>query len=183
MMSVADVVTIFSYFLGNPSADTGLCTLQGLVQQFGELSSIAWSTLIAYTLYSTVKRRIAYTFKHFPYYVLVGFIVPLLFALLPLTTQSYTNTGAWCWVDAGSVAGQLWRWLIFYGPLWGAIGFNGYSYYIARKEVRGARGSFSFFWLGPPPRPSFPNPPPLCFAPSLNPPSTPPPPCRPSTPP
>ena len=40
MMSVADVITIFSYYLGNPQADTGLCTVQGWVQQFGELSSI-----------------------------------------------------------------------------------------------------------------------------------------------
>ena len=137
-MSVADIVTLFSYFLGNPTAGTGLCTAQGFIQQFGELSSIAWSTLIAYTLYSTIKKRKAYTFEHIRYYVLVGFAIPLFVAFLPLSTSSYDNTGAWCWITASTVAGQLWRWLLFYGPLWTAIAFNAYSYYISRKELKSA---------------------------------------------
>ena len=116
-MSLADILVIISYFLGDPTSGTGLCTFQGLLQQFAELSSILWSTIIAWTLYTAVVHR-RDTSKMLHKFVVVGFGVPFLLALFPLTTTSYDNTGAWCWITADDVAGQLWRWLIFYGPLW-----------------------------------------------------------------
>ncbi|GMH63433.1 hypothetical protein TrST_g1633 [Triparma strigata] len=137
LMSLADILVIISYFLGDPTSGTGLCTFQGLLQQFAELSSILWSTIIAWTLYTAVVHR-RDTSKMLHKFVVVGFGVPFLLALFPLTTTSYDNTGAWCWITADDVAGQLWRWLIFYGPLWSAIGFNSYSVYIVRKGLKSA---------------------------------------------
>jgi len=65
----------------------------------------------------------------------LGYGVPLLCAFLPLFTNSYTNTGAWCWISTQQAVGQVWRWLLFYGPLWSCIAFNAYAYYLTEKKV------------------------------------------------
>lgn len=138
-MSITDGFSCISYFLGSPTTDTALCTLQGFLQQLFQLSSILWTTAIATTLYRAVVKQTG-SQELLPRFHLVCSGIPALFALLPLLTSSYGNTAAWCWifVDPSSPAiGQVWRLLLFYLPLWAAVVFNGYTYYISNRAMRG----------------------------------------------
>lgn len=60
--------------------------------------------------------------------------MPASVSLLPLFTTSYINTGAWCWIDQTDV-GTVWRFLLFYVPLWTCIAFNAYTYYIVIRSM------------------------------------------------
>eukprot|EP00494_Astrolonche_serrata_P031915 UN32184 len=70
-----------------------------------------------------------------PYYH--GFIwtFSLITSLLPLTTESYGQSGGWCWVKDGEEVDIMWRFVIFYIPLWVAIMYIGYMYYCTYKEI------------------------------------------------
>jgi hypothetical protein len=101
-----------------------------------ELSSILWTSAIAYTLFRLIVKKKDSNELMNKFYV-VCFGIPFLFCLLPLTTDSYGNTVGWCWIDPedNEAAGQTWRLLLFYLPLWSAIGFNAYVYYIVSRAI------------------------------------------------
>ena len=56
-MAAADLGISLTDFLGNPSEGGSLCTLQGLLQQFFELASVLWTTVIAFNLYGAIMRQ------------------------------------------------------------------------------------------------------------------------------
>jgi hypothetical protein len=135
-MSISDVGVCITYLMGNPRNDTGLCTIQGLLMQFFQISSTLWSTAIALTLYRAVVKR-KDSDNLMPYFHAFCYGVPFLFCFLPLFTESYGNTGAWCWITAeeGDDAGSIWRLFIFYLPLWAAISFNAYTYFVTIRSM------------------------------------------------
>ena len=49
-LSVSDVGNSISYFIGNPGEDSNLCTVQAMLMSMFELSSVLWTTVIAFTL-------------------------------------------------------------------------------------------------------------------------------------
>lgn len=133
-MSCADLGALFSYLLGSPG-EGGLCRFQGLLQQYCELSSIIWSALIAFTLYRAVV-KLQDSASLLKRYLAFGYGIPVICAFLPLFTSSYTNTGGWCWISNTQTVGQVWRWLLFYGPLWSCVGYNAYCYYLTEKAMK-----------------------------------------------
>jgi hypothetical protein len=62
--------------------------------------------------------------------------VPLLLALLPLTTNSYGDAGAFCWVKGDKGADTAWRFLIFYCWLWAGIGYIVWVYWQIQKQFQ-----------------------------------------------
>merc|ERR1719474_1316128 len=40
-----------------------------------------------------------------------NFIVPIIFAMLPVVTDSYTPTGGWCWISNVTTIGKTFRWV------------------------------------------------------------------------
>ena len=61
-------------------------------------------------------------------------------AALPLTTHSYGDAGAWCWIVNNEV-GILWRFGVFYLPLFLYLALIGFLYtWILRKMYKVFRG-------------------------------------------
>ena len=135
-MAVADFGIGLTSFMGSPLDGSISCTLQGLLQQFFELASVLWTTVIAGTLFMAIIRQTdveQYRARIYCY----GWLVPGLLALLPLSTNSYGDAGAWCWIHSKTWAETTaWRFTIFYVPLWIAIAFNGYVYWLTTKTLR-----------------------------------------------
>ena len=135
-MAFADFGIGVTSFLGSPDDGSISCTLQGLLQQFFELASVLWTTVIAGTLFMAIIRQTdveQYRGRIYCY----GWVVPGVLALLPLSTGSYGDAGAWCWVNSKTRAETTaWRFTIFYVPLWFAIAFNGYVYWLTTKTLR-----------------------------------------------
>merc|ERR1719242_1430096 len=57
-----------------------------------------------------------------------NFVVPFLFALLPIITNSYAPTGGWCWISNVTTTGKIFRWVCFYGQLGLILGFCIFAY-------------------------------------------------------
>ncbi len=134
-MSIADALACISYFIGSPTTGTAACVVQGIGEQWFQLSSIIWTTIISYTLWNAVINR-KDSAKLMPYYLAVGYGVPFLTSMIPLFTDSYVNTGFWCWFDASTTEGTVLRFLFFYFPLWSAIIFNAWTYYVTITTMK-----------------------------------------------
>jgi len=112
----------------NAGADvTPACLAQAVGASFFELSSVLWTTAIAWTLYLHVFVRMPadQVAARLPTFVAACCGVPLVLALAPLADGSYGPSGAWCWIRADRPA---WVFLQFYVPLWGAVAFNAWVY-------------------------------------------------------
>lgn len=98
-----------------------------------------WSVSIAFTLYKAFLKEDAnfssqHIYKHAWTYNGVCWGFPALMTLLPLSTESYGDTGGWCWL-VNDDAGITWRFFQFYLPLWAAVGFNAYVYYGVHRKL------------------------------------------------
>ena len=75
-----------------------------------------------------------------PTYMLYAWGLPVLFALLPFSTNNYGNNGAWCSITSSSGSwwgGVLWHAVCLYGPCWAAIAYNITMYLRVHQFVRG----------------------------------------------
>ena len=134
-LSMADIGSNITYLMGDPQGHSA-CLAQALLQQFFEMSSILWTVVVGYMLWQNVdKERKAFSGAHFRkkmHACVWG--TALLTAILPSTTASYGQTGAWCWVR-GDSTGTIWRFVIFYGPLWVIMSANGFFYYRVTRKL------------------------------------------------
>ena len=132
-LAVADLLACVTYVLGSPRDGSALCTFQAMLQQFAETASVAWTTVIAFTLYSAILRG-SDARAHRARFYAYGWGAPALLALLPLATRSYGAAGGWCWLRARGVAG-LSRFALFYAPLWMAVAFNSAIYLLTVRTL------------------------------------------------
>ena len=106
--------------------------------------------MIALTLFRLIVMQ--KTSSHLmPKFLLYCFGLPFICMFLPLFTNSYGDTGAWCWIetpqenededDDASMTkallneGTMWRILLFYLPLWIAIAFNSVVYIVVTNTL------------------------------------------------
>jgi hypothetical protein len=113
---------------------------------FFDLTTVGWTLNIAWSLYLAVVLQTRTPSPTKTHAVVWGGALGL--AVLPLTTQSYGQSGPWCWIDGDAPVDQAWRFVSFYVPLWCAFGLNGYLYlavsttlkrYAVLSKVRFAR--------------------------------------------
>jgi hypothetical protein len=113
---------------------------------FFDLTTVGWTLNIAWSLYLAVVLQTRTPSPTKTHAVVWGGALGL--AVLPLTTQSYGQSGPWCWIDGDAPVDQAWRFVSFYVPLWCAFGLNGYLYlavsttlkrYAVLSKVRRAR--------------------------------------------
>lgn len=69
-------------------------------------------------------------------YMAICFGLPLILTLLPLSTDSYGDTGGWCWITQLDSQGLTWRMIQFYIPLWIVVLYNSYVYYKVYNQVK-----------------------------------------------
>jgi len=147
MLAISDLGSGLGYFIGSPP-NGALCTAQGIILHYFQLSSFLWTTVIAFVLERTVCRQQGQTVQENRVYLhLYAWGLPLILVLLPFTTAhkmphglAYSNTfegwsesqdGAWCWIaddDASGGIGTAWRFFTFYAPLWSCMCYNLWSY-------------------------------------------------------
>jgi len=156
MLSAADIINSVSFFFGNPSRGdtTGLCTFQGILQQFGGTFSYSWIVAIAVTLYrtvfapddtfddedeeeqvETVSDKKTADNKKFMYYCIGITAYSVFMTILPFFGGTYGDAGAWCWID-NSTTGKVWRFMAFYVPVWIAMIVIGYCYTCVVLQLR-----------------------------------------------
>ena len=95
-LSIADALISLSMVLNGDSENgSWTCTAQAFLQQWFELSSVLWTTVIAFTLYLAIMKRADVT-RFRAYFYCWAWVLPFVVACLPFSTNSYGSTGAWC---------------------------------------------------------------------------------------
>eukprot|EP00466_Bigelowiella_natans_P016770 jgi/Bigna1/76880/fgenesh1_pg.44_\ len=79
----------------------------------------------------------------FRYHFSMCQIFPIIWALLPLATKSYGETGAWCWIKVVSLPDQVWRGLTLL-MTWIVLIYCGYVHTKTAKKLQ----SLSRYSLG-----------------------------------
>jgi hypothetical protein len=111
------------------------------VMSFFELASVLWTTVIAFTLYRLIIEQKTSTHLIYRFHAF-AFGLPAVFSLLPFTTGSYGNVGAWCWITTDADAtgyfdpGTVWRPSLFYMPLWITIAYNSVVYVMVTNSLQ-----------------------------------------------
>lgn len=73
--------------------------MQAIFINFGELASICWTSVIAWTLFkSVVKQRLDIIETYELKMHLFAYGVPFLFTIGPATIDYYGEAGGWCWI-------------------------------------------------------------------------------------
>ena len=126
-VGIGDLVSSISNFFGNPENNDGLCILQGILAESGALASICWVTAISFSIFIVITSDTPPTSGDISKWLKLMHIIIwsyiLLCTLLPLFTNSYGPAGGWCWIKGTTTSDKVWRFLLFYIPLWSAISF------------------------------------------------------------
>ena len=119
-VAVSNVLTSIGSAIGVVETGTMACWFQGILTNVFTLSSIQWTTVMAFSLYSIVhyEKQVEVT----PLVHAYCWLPPILASVLPLINSTYGNVGNWCWVvDTGRTppwGGMFWFWFSFYGWVW-----------------------------------------------------------------
>jgi len=89
------------------------CIAQGALLQFSSVASFGWITIIAVDLSLVVFVNVTPKRELFYHFAVWSFA--LLAMGLPFSTHGYGIAGLWCWLAWEK--GQIWRWVIYYIPL------------------------------------------------------------------
>jgi hypothetical protein len=122
-VAVSNVLTSIGSAIGIVETGTVACWFQGILTNVFTLSSIQWTTVMAFSLYSIVhyEKQIEVT----PLVHAYCWLPPILATVLPLINSTYGNVGNWCWVidtkHTPPWGGMFWFWFSFYGWVWLAL--------------------------------------------------------------
>eukprot|EP01083_Nonionella_stella_P299053 1014795_1 len=137
-IGVSDLIHVISFCMGAP-LNHGVCILQGITMQFGSVSSIGWVLAVSWTIHHlmTAKRITRGGLKRKLYFMhIIIWSVTILFTVLPLFTDTYGASGGWCWFANDKAIDTVWRYLLFYVPLWLGIVYMIYIYVVTWKMIK-----------------------------------------------
>jgi hypothetical protein len=102
IIAVTNIMLSASIFIGQPHDGSFLCWIQSVTTNYFCLVHIFWTTMLAYTLFKATKDSIS-TDIFSKVFLGLGFVLPLVLTLLPLTTNKYGNPHGeergWCFLD------------------------------------------------------------------------------------
>lgn len=121
----------YTAFLLPRQTHQAFCYAQAVLDTYFTLSSVLWTSIIAYSLYLVVIRETASISSMERRFHLFCWLSPMVVTLLPLLTDGYGPSPWWCWIkitEENYYIDQIWRGVCLYIPLWCVIVFNFYVY-------------------------------------------------------
>ena len=141
-VSVSDLIFAVGNCMGAPSGDTPACTIQGILIQFGTMSSVFWVVAISWTIdylmnMSSGKlptkgklRKILYIMH------IIIWSLTTITTIVPLFTNTYGPAGGWCWFKDEKDIDNIERYALFYGLVWLSIAYMIYIYIKTWIKIR-----------------------------------------------
>jgi hypothetical protein len=111
-----------------PSTHHSTCLLQGVVEEYAVYCGLFWGCLMTYLLILLTRKSIgnvaAFQSERFLLQArLIGWILPLPLALVPLLTEDYArDSGGWCWFKDSTASGRFFR-FFHYSVVFLCVGF------------------------------------------------------------
>ena len=128
-LALSDFIHSVSSFVKTSDFTSGTidssCIAQGILMNFGEISSVSWTSVIAMSIYLGTVVTDFGKVKKFLFYFYV-YVTSILLTFLPFITNSYGVAGAWCWLNTKNLDdSDAWLWSMgIYIFHWCNIVFN-----------------------------------------------------------
>lgn len=135
-LALSDMFCSLFNIVGDPSKGF-FCYAQGYSTHFFCVASFLWTTTIAFTLHRTVVRHKTDVEDLGPVFHLYVWGTSLAMTVIRSIGNDYGRLGAWCWPQTGQT-GKVTHFITFYAPLWGAILFNGFTYFQVIRMLNNA---------------------------------------------
>ncbi|XP_028400116.1 G-protein coupled receptor 1-like [Dendronephthya gigantea] len=144
-LSIAAFLDSIAFLMPGFVPDGTLCEFQAWWLSFFDWSVLLWACCITFNLYQNAIKDVQ-TERYEIFYHIISWGVPLIFACLPFIGDHYGPAGVWCWIDADSSRSQIWRFTIWYIPMWCllAVMLITYIYIVVklRREVSRWEGTY-----------------------------------------
>ncbi|KAL9264596.1 G-protein coupled receptor 1-like protein [Drosera capensis] len=136
-LALSDILCSFFNIVSDPS--TGFfCYAQGYSSHFFCVASFLWTTTVAFTLHRTVVQHKTDVEDLEPMFHLYVWGTSLVMTLIrSIGNHHHPHLGTWCWTQTGRTV-KVAHLLTFYAPLWGAILYNGLTYFQVIRMLRNA---------------------------------------------
>ncbi|RVW52274.1 G-protein coupled receptor 1 [Vitis vinifera] len=145
-LALSDMLCSFFSIIGDPSQGF-FCYAQGYTTHFFCVASFLWTTTIAFTLHRTVVRHKTDVEDLESMFHLYVWGTSLVMTVIRSIGNDHGHLGVWCWEQRGQtgkastegilLAGVV-HFITFYVPLWGAILFNGFTYFQVIRMLNNA---------------------------------------------
>lgn len=135
-LALSDMLCSFFNIVGDPSQGV-FCFAQGYSTHFFCVASFLWTTTIAFTLHRTVVRHKTDVEDLEPMFHLYVWGTSLVVTVIRSIGNDPGRLGVWCWTETGRT-GKAVHFVTFYAPLWGAILFNGFTYFQVIRMINNA---------------------------------------------
>lgn len=135
-LAVSDMFCSLFTILGGPS-NAFYCFAHDYSAHFFCVASFLWTTTISFTLHRTVVKHKTDVEEFGSIFHLYVWGTSLSTTVLRSIGSDYGRPGTWCWIQQGSMAKVL-HLITFYLPLWGAILYNGFTYYEVNRMLNNA---------------------------------------------
>ncbi|KAK9142175.1 hypothetical protein Syun_011575 [Stephania yunnanensis] len=136
-LALSDMLCSFFSIVGDPS-NGFFCYAQGYSTHFFCVASFLWTTVIAFTLHRTVVRHKTDVEDLEPIFHLYVWGTSLVMTVMHSIGNNHGHLGVWCLTQTGRT-GKVIHFIAFYAPLWGAILFNGFTYFQVIRMLNNAR--------------------------------------------
>ncbi|KAJ9702136.1 hypothetical protein PVL29_004056 [Vitis rotundifolia] len=135
-LALSDMLCSFFSIIGDPSQGF-FCYAQGYTTHFFCVASFLWTTTIAFTLHRTVVRHKTDVEDLESMFHLYVWGTSLVMTVIRSIGNDHGHLGVWCWTQRGQT-GKVVHFITFYVPLWGAILFNGFTYFQVIRMLNNA---------------------------------------------
>ncbi|XP_074588726.1 G-protein coupled receptor 1 [Curcuma longa] len=136
-LALSDMFCSFFTMVGDPS-NSFFCYAQDYTVHFFSVASFLWTTTIAFTLHRTVVKHQTDVEDYGSIFHLYVWGTSLATTVIRSIGSDYGQQGAWCWTEPARTGKKVAHLITFYGPLWGAILYNGFTYYQVNHTLNNA---------------------------------------------
>ena len=139
-LAFSELMFSISNMMGQDDDDSPTCMAQSLIQSYFGLAMVFWTTTIAFTLKQSIVSplKLKRASRHLLRFFLYCFGLPAILTAFPFLTDSYGQSGGWCWLKNDS-AGRFWRFMQFYLPLWTCMAYNARIAFDMRSHIEHLR--------------------------------------------
>ncbi|XP_020110761.1 G-protein coupled receptor 1 [Ananas comosus] len=135
-LALSDMFCSLFTIIGDPS-NGFFCYAHDYSAHFFCVASFLWTTTIAFTLHRTVVKHKTDVEDFESVFHLYVWGTSLAMTIIRAIGSDYGRPGAWCWTEPANT-GKVAHLITFYGPLWGAILYNGFTYFQVNRMLNNA---------------------------------------------
>ncbi|KAK1307550.1 G-protein coupled receptor 1 [Acorus calamus] len=135
-LALSDMFCSFFSIVGDLSSGV-FCYAPGYSAHFFCVASFLWTTTIAFTLHRTVVKHKTDVEDLGSMFHLYVWGTSLAVTVMRSIGNDFGHFGSWCWTETART-GKVVHFITFYAPLWGAILYNGVTYFQVIRMLNNA---------------------------------------------